>query len=205
MSTIKVTNVSHPSAASPAIVLDADGDATYSGVHDFSAATVTGAPQGLVKITSNTFNVTSTLSVNNCFTSSYKNYMVILSNCTTTGGTEWFFRLRVAGTDASGSNYYWQRLYATGTGTGAASNSSATSLQYSYLAAAAVRGDVIMYFMGPQTATATGWLMPLDNTGANILNICGGGHTLTTSYDGFSAYMAAGTISGTYTVYGLQS
>jgi len=40
MSTIKVTNVSHPSAASPAIVLDAAGDAAFSGTTLSATASV---------------------------------------------------------------------------------------------------------------------------------------------------------------------
>ena len=103
MSTIKVTNVSHPSAASPAIVLDADGDATYAGVHDFSAATVTGAPQGLVHINTTTFSAVSSVSVNNCFTSAYENYL-ILGNVIGTAGTSIAARLRASGTDAT-TNY----------------------------------------------------------------------------------------------------
>lgn len=61
MSTIKVTNVSHPSAASPAIVLDAAGDATYAGVHDFTAATVTGITAGKVlQVVTATYSVQTT-------------------------------------------------------------------------------------------------------------------------------------------------
>ena len=48
MSTVKTTNLQHASAGSPAIVLDADGDATYAGTHDFSAATVTGITTGKI-------------------------------------------------------------------------------------------------------------------------------------------------------------
>jgi len=61
MSTLKTTNLQHPSAASPAIVLDADGDATYAGVHDFSAATVTGVGK-VLQVVSNTYatNISTT-------------------------------------------------------------------------------------------------------------------------------------------------
>ena len=48
MSTLKTTNLQHASAGSPAIVLDAAGDATYAGTHDFSAATVTGITTGKI-------------------------------------------------------------------------------------------------------------------------------------------------------------
>ena len=61
MSTLKTTNLQHPSAGSPAIVLDADGDATYAGVHDFSAATVTGASVVVQVVNS----VLSTLNIGN--------------------------------------------------------------------------------------------------------------------------------------------
>ena len=64
MSTLKTTNLQHPSAGSPAIVLDADGDAAYAGVHDFSAATVTGVGKILqvVRATDTTQRTTTSTS-----------------------------------------------------------------------------------------------------------------------------------------------
>ena len=64
MSTVKTTNLQHASAGSPAIVLDAAGDATYAGTHDFSAATVTGVGKVLqvVRATDTTSRVTSSAS-----------------------------------------------------------------------------------------------------------------------------------------------
>jgi len=93
MSTIKTTNIQHPSAVDPAIVLDSDGDAVYAGVHDFTSATVTGAG-GLRLITPTsiansggsssasggavTFTGVTSVSLNGCFTSTYANYFVTL-------------------------------------------------------------------------------------------------------------------------------
>ena len=99
MSTLKTTNLQHPSAASPAIVLDADGDATYSGVHDFSAATVTGAG-GLRLITSQVVGTSvSSVTLTSVFSADYDSYLI-----TYLGGV------------ASASVYLTGRLGATSTG-----------------------------------------------------------------------------------------
>ena len=62
MSTLKTTNLQHASAGSPAIVLDAAGDATYAGTHDFSAATVTGVGKILQVVEARTNTGTTTSS-----------------------------------------------------------------------------------------------------------------------------------------------
>lgn len=131
MSTLKTTNIQHPSAAAPAIVLDAAGDATYAGTHDFTAATVTGAG-GLRLITPTsiansggsssvtggaiTFTGVTTISVNGCFTSTYDNYVVQIIATGGAANLAQNIRLRVAGSDNStASSYVAQNLFVNGT------------------------------------------------------------------------------------------
>ena len=132
MSTIKTTNLQHPSAASPAIVLDADGDATYAGVHDFSAATVTGITTGKilqvvsattttpVATTSGTYvttGITATITP-----SSASSKVLIICNTSainaTTGAQAIFsiFRGTVAGTNLGNGTSGIGHLYAASTG-----------------------------------------------------------------------------------------
>ena len=61
-----------------------------------------------------TFSSCATLSLNGVFTSSYDNYMVVVRN-TSTAVNNMVVRLRVAGADATGSNYTRQTLFVNGT------------------------------------------------------------------------------------------
>jgi len=199
MSTLKTTNLQHPSAGVPAIVLDAAGDATYAGVHDFSAATVTGAPQGLVHINTTTFSAVSSVSLNNVFTSEFDFYKIILSGVGTneTGGN---LRLRTAGTDASGSNYNYQSF--TNYGTGSNSATASTTSFYSWL----ISGNTLfaeVEVLGPYLAAHTRASVVTGRETASSFAV--GYHNLATSYDGFTFIMNAGTLSGTIRVYGYRN
>jgi len=217
MSTIKVTNVSHPSAASPAIVLDADGDATYAGVHDFSAATVTGAPQGLVLVTPTsiansggsaslsgrqiTLTGVTTISVNGCFTSAYDNYVAQLTYTSSNVSHFMLMRLRASGSDAT-TNYKHQRLYAAGGSSGGNQNLSATSFECNY-------GDntinaVTLGFYTPNLAAATPLETRQTGYSASQLNLYGGQNNNATAYDGFTLYLNSGSITGLLRIYGYQ-
>jgi hypothetical protein len=106
MSTLKTTNLQHPSAASPAIVLDADGDATYSGVHDFSAATVTGAPQGLVLVASQVVGTAvSSVTLTSVFSADYDSYLITYLGGVASAGVYLTGRL-----GSTSTGYYETRL-----------------------------------------------------------------------------------------------
>jgi len=198
MSTIKVTSVSHPSAASPAIVLDADGDATYSGVHDFSAATVTGAPQGLVHIATETFSAVSSVSLNDVFTSEYDNYKIVMSHIGSTS-INLSARLRASGTDASGATDY-RNIYSDGSNATSTNTSSVTIMsRFSSVGKQALEGLIIAPFLAQQTAF-------IGQSGGDFgFRIYSASHVLTNSYDGFTLLTDTGTITGTIRIYGYSN
>jgi len=204
MSTLKTTNLQHPSAASPAIVLDADGDATYSGVHDFSAATVTGAPQGLVHIATETFSAVSSVSLNNVFTSDYDNYKIIIKH-TNSASVYIQFRMRLSGTDATGSNYSYQEFSANGSGVGAVRYINIPQGTVSYDNQTVTGTSIEIY--NPALAQQTLWIPWVLRYQSNspILQSFAGTHSLATAYDGFTIYPNGGTTSGTLSVYGYKN
>jgi len=221
MSTIKVTNVSHPSAASPAIVLDADGDATYAGVHDFSAATVTGAPQGLVLVTPTsiansggsasvsggavTLTGVTSVSLNGVFTSTYQNYSIV-ANITNSDATKVNFRLRLGGTDNTG-NYRTAYAY-TSSATGWTVNQINPD-SYGQLGwATTVPSLIVANFANPQSASET--------QGSHTSSAAPGAPTVgmflfsfrkddSNQYDGITIYPLSGNSTGTIRVYGYQN
>ena len=205
MSTIKVTNVSHPSAASPAIVLDADGDATYAGVHDFSAATVTGAPQGLVHIATETFSAVSSVSLNDVFTSTYDYYRVLFEFVPSSATTH-TMRLRTSGTDNTDPVYAHinQRNYSTAITTYAGSASTLVDFTYGPWGTEQYFSE--FEFRNPVKASNTGWLnRTTSHQTSGVQMFTSGFHKSTTVFDGFSLFCAAGNFTGTIRVYGYRN
>ena len=200
MSTINVTNVKHPSATNPAIVLDADGDATYAGVHDFSAATVTGAPQGLVHINTTTFTAQSSVSIDSVFTSVYDYYLLnyalvgTVDNCLS-------LRLRVGGVDNSATNYDFQRdstFAAT-----ASFSAQANQQQFNAGRSTTDSGVGVINLYNPALAQHT-QIVTNAGTSGQFTRITGV-HDVSTAYDGFTIFVASGTITGTIRIYGYKN
>jgi hypothetical protein len=207
MSTIKVTNVSHPSAASPAIVLDADGDATYAGVHDFSAATVTGAPQGLVHINTTTFSAVSSVSLNDVFTSDYENYRITIQN-SASASSQFLMRMRVGGTDNTAANYSWSGTFTSSlSATYSGENSNlGTSFAIGY-SEPSLNGATILDVTGPYLTLNTSYFSNNIRMGTSQSseNKRSGALSVTTSYDGITILPGSGTITGTIRVYGYSN
>jgi len=199
MSTLKTTNLQHPSAGVPAIVLDADGDATYAGVHDFSAATVTGAPQGLVHINTTTFSAVASVSLNDVFTSDYDNYRIIydyISSSNTTVG----MKMRASGTDISTGYYYNASAQSADNLHSVASNTSQFALQWGN---STTRCFTLIDLLNPFIAQNT--FLNSINWRVNEQSLASAGLLTTSSYDGLTIFPGVGTITGTIRVYGYSN
>lgn len=150
-----------------------------------------------------TFTTVNSISLNGVFSATY-DYYQILCNLTGTNNTGVTLRLRVAGVDASGSNYVRQLLEVTGaTVVGARSTStSATMGGVETTSFSQFNSTVFNPFLTVPTKISS--LADTGNVGA-YLNVVVNGHSLTTSYDGFTILPVAGTITGTIRVYGYKN
>jgi hypothetical protein len=164
---------------------------------------------GLVFITSNTFSGSSGVNINNCFTSTYDNYIIILGRATSSGGANVEMRLRVSGADATAGNYVRQILNASGTSL--AGQRSTNQTEWAQIATApATTENSFMFFkiFNPARAVAT-YATTEHNDGETgnglVLAHRTYTHTLTTAYDGFTIFPSSGTFSGTVRVYGLAN
>ena len=208
MSTLKATNLSHASAASPNIVLDSAGKVTFGGAvagAGLDLITPTSVAGTGVTVSGGAVSIAAatTASVNGCFTATYDNYIIMMNALGSASG-QLAYRLRVAGTDASGSNYYSQEISA-GAGTVVGGRTGpGTSSYLEYLSTTSTAGKV--EFFSPFAATPTRSIALSGHTDAapSWLSIYGA-HTLSTSYDGFTLIPASGTITGTLRVYGLRN
>ena len=159
---------------------------------------------GLVLITSESFSAVSSVSVNNCFSGSYKNYRLLISGTSSGTGVDLRFRWRVGGSDNStASSYVRQQLIAAST-TVAASRQTldyGAFGQWSSTLISTSSVDVFDVFAADQT----GWLAHTlsSENDAGMYNYFGN-HNQTTSYDGITLYPSSGTFTGTLRVYGYK-
>jgi hypothetical protein len=163
---------------------------------------------GLVLVASNTFSAATSLSINNCFTSTYDNYRVMLTVTAASGVVAVNLRLRVSGTDSS-TTYTTQQLQVTGTsvaGGRTGAGNTGTEWQVANTSASlpvGINGDIF----GPQRAAATSINFTSNfPSGSATIEMYSGSHSTATSYDGLSILAAAGgNITGFIRVYGYRN
>lgn len=150
------------------------------------------------------FSAVSSLSLNGVFSSDFDNYMIVIRHLhSATDIVELFWRLRLAGVDASGSNYTRQQLSANGTAVEGVRTSSATSTRLGSTSNLQRSGDVV-YFYGPSLAQPTA-MRALDVNGFTNATITdqAATHSVSTAYDGLTVFPNTGSISGRVAVYGM--
>jgi len=192
MSTLKTTNLQHPSAASPAIVLDADGNATVAGM-------------GLVHINTTTITSATAVSLDSVFTSSYRNYLIVydLVASTTANPT---LRLRLSGTDNTASEYDQQYILSSSSTVVAGASNAQTSWGIAAVGDRLYTTATIDIFR-PNLAAPT--LLQASSGQSNINGGSSGNRTTTgshrasTSFDGFT--VAFSTATGSLSVYGYSN
>jgi hypothetical protein len=150
----------------------------------------------------------ASVSVNNCFTSTYDNYRLLFSPSACTGDPVVTFRLRLSGTDSTVS-YTTQRLTGYQSTVATASNNQGTDeMLFGYVKAAVPQVSVMSVdIFSPAQARSTAAFSSLgfmeDATVTNgFVGVVQNAHTPATAYDGFTMLASTGTITGTIYLYG---
>jgi hypothetical protein len=155
---------------------------------------------GLVHINTTTLSG-SAVSINNVFSATYDNYRIIIT-ATTSNAVGVFFRYRVSGTDATGSDYTRQTL------AGAGSSASAVTSTLSFVLLTGTGATGLHWgnveILGPFAAAPT-LSVSMGNNVAPATEITSTRHTLSTSYDGITIYPDSGTFTGTVRIYGYKN
>jgi hypothetical protein len=157
--------------------------------------------RGLIHINSTSFTSQSAVSAaTNTFSSTYTDYFIKV-NVTLSNSTTLRFRMRAAGTDATGSNYTTQYLY----GNGATAGAGNTTETGGYLNVTDASGRCVVDFIvyNPNLAVATFTNSKFTNSTMGV-GSCGVQHSLTTAYDSITIYPGAGTITGDMTIFGIK-
>lgn len=173
-----------------------------------STAVVTGttSTSTLGKVT---FTGASSISLNGVFSSLYDDYLIKVKMTSHVSTVDTDMRLRALGTDSTATNYSQQRL--TGTASTAASNNLSTQGLWTIDAAgigATVYDSSDIDLEGPfltaQTVAKTRFSAVVSTTSL----VTGSGtmwNSATTSYDGFTLFVASGTMTGTIRVFGINN
>ena len=195
------------------MIYETDTDLSYiygnSAWQQIAGSTAVGN-SGLVYVTQASWVSGGSLSVNNCFTSTYTNYRLVIRNAKhATTSVNLLFRLRAGGTDTGGTGYYYGRQYIAmgGASGGTAGASAAAEIIPGIVAATANAGSGVMDIFDPQLAAVTTttfqgvWATTTGeaSAGSGLLNN-------TTQYDGFSLHANTGNLTGlTVYVYGYRN
>lgn len=163
---------------------------------------------GLSLITTQTFSAASSVSVNNCFSSTYTNYLASLEiSSSSAADADITLRLRAGGVDDSSSVYNGDRIvqfggtlvgqdYAGGSAFGFSQTASSRPWACSELVLfrPAVADETVILSRSYGAASAGEFY--------HDLRACA--HTSATAFDGLTVYPSSGTFTGTLCIYGYR-
>jgi hypothetical protein len=162
----------------------------------------------LVHLHTETFSAVSTISIDECFTSNYKNYRIIVNANSNSGSADRLnLRMRSSGSDNSSNNYFcnFSELGdSSDTSVGVLRSVGAISQWYGgYIANP---GYTSYEIYNPQSTQKTGFTMQSIFTGSTDMEMLSGSGlmSVTTSYDGFTLLAGSQSITGTVRVYGYR-
>lgn len=157
---------------------------------------------GLVKIVDNTFSAQTTISFNNCFTSTYENYRLLISGTFSTSSLDMWLRFRSGGVDNSTSNYVTVTGLITGASTYVAQYAASSSRIQTYTTNSFTDGFLVDWTIGrPQLNTKT---EVTGFTSRGGMEWQGGSYVAAASFDGFSLIFGSG-FTGTVRLYGYRN
>ena len=195
-----------PTTTKMGIVYPASTDLVKDGATAMGTiSTTVDDKTGLILISTTSFSAVSSVSLPaNSFTTTFKRYRVIIK-ATASTGADIDFRLRAAGTDATGTDYKAQTLEGNGTGVAA----SRTNLNRWYVAGGYVgttgESTSIFEVVNPAQTVKTQSLTMSSNDGLSAANIRvylqASFHDVAASYDSGTIIPGSGTISGSVSVY----
>lgn len=170
------------------------------------ATPATPAAAALVLTGSADFTTSSAVNINNCFSATYLNYLVLI-NITDVSATDMDLaaRLRVSGADNSTANYFGNALFNNGTSIGGQRINSATSWDLGNQAASKDTQTAQHFTLFDPFQTITTKLLQHSNrwnSSDNNQATAAMEHRVASSFNGISFIPGSGTISGKIRIYG---
>lgn len=153
-----------------------------------------------------TFTGATSVSVNGCFTSSFKNYRILFDETAASAYADGNLRLRVSGTDAN-TGYYRNGIFVDAASASGFQNGSTDTFGNAlttHPGASNTHAQAIIEIHDPAVAKPTtiqSINLSWSGTAQRFIS-CGGFHTTATAYDGFTIFLSTGNYSGTFKIYG---
>ena len=159
---------------------------------------------GLVCVKAETALSGTSVTADNVFSATYSNYQIMV-RYTTVGNNAIFARLRVGGVSASGANYNEQSISAVTTALASSRNTGQTSAQIATASDGDFKSATMLSIFSPAVAEPTNFFSFQNPsfqayTGVRWYSF-NANHTVATAYDGIELF-CAGTMAGTYAIYG---
>lgn len=154
------------------------------------------------------FAASPSVSINGCFNGSYDNYLVLLEITGASASTQVNIRSRSGGVDDAGTTYNYELGFDAASTHTAASATGQTSIQLT--GGAAVVHSIRLDVRGPALASAAHFLAESASATPGalyVLSHTGGGHQVTSAFDGLTILPSVGgtTLTGTVRVYGYNN
>ena len=167
--------------------------------------TVDGLGVGLVHIaTTSSGGTVASFSVEDVFSADYKNYKIVLSDCTNSTTADIRMRMRVSAADNSTSNYRNQKLQASGT---SVQGTRATETSFEIGGGNTNFSNYTIELFNPFETknTLMNSITTFAGDGSPQVRLYGAGLSITDSFTGFTIFPSTGTITfGDVKVYGYK-
>jgi hypothetical protein len=200
----RTSAIASPQEGMISYLKDTNSTQYYSGS---AWATIGGSASGFTLVTSASFSASSAVNINNCFSATYENYKIIINYTGASTANDPRMRLRVSGTDASGSDYSWGSNGSRADGSAFQTPNTGTTYFDFGRATTTAQNSAWFEFNRPFEAAITtirGVYAGKDGVSVYYNNL-GGLHNVATSYDGFTIFPNTGTLTGNYYVYGYSN
>jgi len=159
---------------------------------------------GLNPTATGTFSGATSFSVDNCFTSAWANYRIVVAVTDITSSGTFTMRLRVSSSDNSTSSYDYQFLSKESTTVALATSMGASSFRLTYSYGTPGDAMLVIDVTNPQATEMTqiqGRGFSVDGTTKFEGEVTDGYFRAATVFDGFSI-LQGGNFAGSYAVYG---
>ena len=172
--------------------------------YDGAAWQSVGTTPGMVYITGASFSAVTTFSMAaGVFTSTYKNYMVILDITSASTDYDLDTRVNSAGTPRTASNYFGGTYSVTNVGAGSSDGTNGGTLLNNFIRGTSSGGGVTIMVYDPTNASSNTAITTIS--GARFYSTGGGHYAVNEANDGLTFLTSgANTVTGFYRVYGLS-
>jgi hypothetical protein len=211
-------------AIDPLVILDAKGDLITATAADTPARLAVGtngqvltadstastglkwatAGSGLTKIVTADFSASAAVQINQCFTSTYVNYIIVLNALGNSGGGAMYMQFQTGtNTVVSSSDYFGGGWSVTnGNSTATFTNNSGTFFTIAPTVATNLRQNFTINVSNVGNSSQDGNISSLGNGSGNGIATYAGIINAAATYTGVR-FTGNGNLTGTYTVYGL--